>query len=79
MSTTEENSFISASNVSSALNMTSPQPPKCLCLLGQMSTPYLAVVFISTVGPVTIQQNKEETRKSSKRRRLHVIDSDVDD
>ena len=76
--TTEENSFISASNVSPALNMTSPQATEVPLFAGSNVHTISGCSFHIYRGPVTIQQNKEETRKPSKRRRL-VIDSDVDD
>ena len=66
LSTTRENSFISASNVSPALNMTYPQATE------------VPLFFHIYRGPVTVQQNHEETGISNKRRRL-VIDCDEDD
>ena len=79
MSTTEENSFISASNVSPALNMTSTQAIEVPLFAGSNVHTISGCSFHIYRGPVTIQQNKEAMRKSSKRCRLHVIDRDLDD
>jgi ribosomal protein S12 len=59
--------------------MTSPQATEVPLFAGSNVHTISGCSFHIYRGPVTIQQNKEETRKSSKRRRLHVIDSDVDD
>ena len=80
MSTAQENSLISASNVSPLASIEY-----------YISTSHRSAFFaesnVHTIsgcsfhiyrGPVTVQQNHETTGKSNKRRRL-VIDSDVDD
>ena len=78
LSTTQENSFISASNVSPALNMTYPQATEVPLFAGSNVHTISGCNFHIYCGPVTVQQNHEETGKSNKRRRL-VIDSDEDD
>ncbi len=78
MSTAQENSLISASNESPALNMTSPQATEVPLFAGSNVHTISGCSFHIYRGPVTVQQNHETTGKSNKRRRL-VIDSDVDD
>ena len=78
LSTTQENSFISASNVSPALNMTYPQATEVPLFAGSNVDTISGSNFHIYCRPVTVQQNHEETGKSNKRRRL-VIDSDEDD
>ena len=77
-STTQKNSFISASNVSPALNITYPQATEVPLFAGSNVHTISGCNFHIYRGPVTVQQNHEETGKSNKRRPL-VIDSDEDD